>query len=198
MPSVTRPRRAAGGGADAARRQVLAAVERLLAEGASFTELSIGRIADEAGMARSTFYGHFPDKSTLLVQLADEATGDLFAFARAWADREDARVEDLERTLHTLTVEHRRHAALIRAVTEVAGYEPVVERWWRGQIDAFVDVLRERQERAGRAPADASATAELVGRGAERAIAVQAEERAADGDAAFAAGLARAIWATVG
>ncbi|WP_372792169.1 TetR/AcrR family transcriptional regulator, partial [Paraconexibacter sp.] len=57
--ATTRSRRAA------VEQQVLGAVERLLTDGESFTALPVGRIADEAGMARTTFYGHFPDKSTL-------------------------------------------------------------------------------------------------------------------------------------
>ncbi|MEU6203817.1 helix-turn-helix domain-containing protein, partial [Micromonospora musae] len=62
MPSITRRR---SGGSDrrlSVEAQILAATERLLAEGESFTELGVQRIAREAGVARSTFYMHFADK----------------------------------------------------------------------------------------------------------------------------------------
>jgi len=45
---------------------VLAAAERLLAEGAT---LSMQRVADEAGVARSTLYLYFKEKNALLVRL---------------------------------------------------------------------------------------------------------------------------------
>ena len=67
MPSVTR-RRPAGRETrrDDARARLLAVVERLLADGESYTEISIERMVAEAGMARSTFYVYFADKGDLL------------------------------------------------------------------------------------------------------------------------------------
>ena len=83
MPSVTRSPSAAAGSEHRAEveRRVLEAVEGLLAGGESFTALPIGRIAAEAGIGRTTFYGHFRDKPTLLIRLTESATTALFDVA---------------------------------------------------------------------------------------------------------------------
>src|SRR5215213_3920139 len=43
------------------------AIERLVDDGSTYAELSVDRLVDEAGVARSTFYKYFGDKSGLLV-----------------------------------------------------------------------------------------------------------------------------------
>src|ERR1700758_4252388 len=63
---------------------VRAAVERLTADGTSFTELRVERIAKEAGIARSTFYLRFRDKTTLLCTLAEAVGHDVFAEVDDW------------------------------------------------------------------------------------------------------------------
>src|SRR5262245_25985386 len=69
MPSITRNRNPEERRA-ALDERVLAVVERLLAEGLRYTEISVARILQEAGIARSTFYVHFRDKTDLLSRLA--------------------------------------------------------------------------------------------------------------------------------
>ena len=48
---------------------VLAATESLLAEGASYSDLNIERIATRAGISRTAFYFYFRDKRELLMRL---------------------------------------------------------------------------------------------------------------------------------
>lgn len=205
MPSITRTRKPAGDTARTVHEQVLAAVERLLSEGHGFTELGVGRIADEAGIGRSTFYGHFPDKPTLLIRLAGAVTGDLFDRARVWALDPEHSQASLAATLGELVDQHRRHAHLIRAVGEVAGYDERVRASWRAQIDGFADVLRGRlvadaAARTGAAPlADglvrrAAVTASYAAWGTERTIALHVERRPPEEDAAFVTALAAASW----
>jgi AcrR family transcriptional regulator len=199
MPSVTRPRRPGHPGLPPAQQQVLDVVEALLADGHTFTELSIGRIADAAGMGRSTFYGHFPDKPTLLVRLADVVVGDALRLAREWTAAPGHTREGLVATLVELVAEHRRHVHLIRAVTEVAGYEPAVAAFWRAQIDGFAAVAQARLEEDGVAAGLAAETAATVlAWGTERAIALHVERRPAADDEAFAATLAGSLWKALG
>lgn len=205
MPSVTRsPAAARRAGRAAVEAQVLAAVERLLAAGESFTTLGIARIAAEAGMARTTFYGHFADKPTLLVRLAAAATSDLFATATAWTEDPDRDLAGLEQTVARLLAEYRRHAPLLQALAEVAAYEPEVEAFWRRTVDAFAGVIErylERDRAAGRAPAalDPASTAVFLAWGTERTLAmhVRAQPDPAT-DAALARGIAAATWAAMG
>lgn len=201
MPSVTR-RRAPRERRDAVERQVLEAVERLLAAGESFTALPVQRIADEAGIARTTFYGHLPDKPGLLMQLITSATRGLFEIAAAWVDDDTADPAAHEATVLALVREHRAHAPLLRALAEVAAYEPEVEAFWRDLIDGFADRIRrrlERDRRAGRVAADLDArvTASWIAWGTERTLAVHVATRPPREDAAFAKGVSAATLAAM-
>ncbi len=202
MPSVTRRAGGSRGHREAAQLQVLEAVERLLAAGESFTALGVQRIAAEAGIARTTFYGHFPDKTTLLMRLTESATTELFAHALAWIEDDAGTLESHTATVLALIREHRKHAPLLRALAEVAAYDPEVEAFWRGRIESFAEVLAIRLERdraAGRvAPdLDVETTAFWIAWATERSIAMHVGGRPAEADAAFAAGITRATFATM-
>ena len=202
MPSVTRQRRGVAERRAAVERQVLEAVERLLAGGESFTSLGIQRIAEEAGMARSTFYGHFRDKPTLLMRVTDSATQDLFAASNAWVRDDESTLEQLEQTVFDLIRGYREHLPLLRAVQEVAAYEPEVEAFWRSTVEGFAEGVRRRLERdvkAGRVPADLDTrtTAFWVAWGAERTVAVHVATRPPREDRRTAAGIAAASWAAM-
>src|SRR3954469_4925475 len=85
MPSVTRRRSASRESRrDELRVRLLEVVERLLAEGEGFTEISVERLVAEAGMARSTFYVYFEDKGDLLRAWFAEITDELRGAASTW------------------------------------------------------------------------------------------------------------------
>ena len=65
-------------------RRLLDATERLMSEGASFTEISVDRLSTEAGISRASFYIYFDDKGHLLRRLAGQVFGDLAAGAERW------------------------------------------------------------------------------------------------------------------
>ena len=203
MPSVTRPARDDSHRA-IVEQQVLEAVERLLAGGESFTSLGVQRIAAEAGMARTTFYGHFRDKASLLIRLSESATLRLFTVAADWVRDPHSTREGLERTLAELIKEYRKHAPLLRAVNELASYEPAVEEYWRAAIDDFATLVAERivREQAARRSSDrvrANTTATWIAWGTERTIAMHVAAHPNDtrSDAALAAGIAAATWAAM-
>src|ERR1700727_1149716 len=89
MPSVTRSPQAKREHARQQRReqmerQLLDATERLMRDGASFTELSVARLSTEAGISRASFYIYFEDKGHLLRRLAGQVFADLADGARRW------------------------------------------------------------------------------------------------------------------
>jgi AcrR family transcriptional regulator len=203
MPSVTRQARDDTHRA-VVEQQVLQAVERLLADGESFTSLGIQRIAAAAGMARTTFYGHFRDKPSLLIRLTESATTRLFAVAEEWVRDPGSTRADLERTIAELIDEYRRHQPLLRAVNELASYEPAVEEYWRTAIDGFAALVAERigrDQAAHQIPATVNAmtTATWIAWGTERTIAMHVGGHPADtsSDAELATGIAAATWAAM-
>ncbi|MGA3253246.1 MAG: TetR family transcriptional regulator, partial [Mycobacterium sp.] len=60
MPSVTRkPQANREQRREQLERRLLDATERLMSEGASFTEISVDRLSTEAGISRASFYIYF-------------------------------------------------------------------------------------------------------------------------------------------
>lgn len=180
--------------------RVFEAVERLLDAGESYTALGVQRIAEEAGVARSTFYVHFADKSDLLMRLTQSATGDLFAASESWVrgSHDDGRA-GLRRTAAHIIAQYRAHAGALTALTEVAAYDPAVAEFWRSRIEGFVQVLRERLEAdqaAGRTPAGVhvESTARWIAWGTERTVSEHVALADPSEDDALAESMARAVW----
>src|SRR5689334_20050607 len=117
MPSITRrtPSPARKASADA---EILAATRRLLTDGATFTELGIQHISAEAGVARSTFYAHFKDKTALLMRLVDTFVDTSFGVASSWEPEEGP--DGLAATFLQVVAAYREHTAVLQAVAEVA------------------------------------------------------------------------------
>lgn len=203
MPSVTRRGSRSPQHREAVVGQVADAVERLLSEGHGYTTLGVQRIADEAGIARSTFYLYFPDKSALLMRVADSATGELFAVGEAWVSEGFADLPALEGALADIVGQQRAHAPLLAALTEVAGYDEAVAAFWRGRVNRFAELLRgciEEGQRAGTIAAalDPATTAAWIVWGVERLVAQHVAAEPSSQDGRLAAGLAGAIWTTLG
>jgi AcrR family transcriptional regulator len=74
--------------ADETRRRIISAARRLLPSG---SELSVGRIAREAGVAVQTIYSHFGSKGNLLMAAVDDVQREVGLYAgfdRVWASRD--------------------------------------------------------------------------------------------------------------
>lgn len=196
--------RQSGGGRErrqAVEENVIEAVERLLRDGESFTGLGVQRIASEAGIARSTFYVHFADKSDLLMRATDAATHDVFAIAEDWVAGDHER-EALTETVAAIIAQRRAHAPILAALDELAAYDETVATFWRDRIGRFADRLATRiadEVGTGRAPAsvDPETTARWIAWGVERTVAAHVAEDDGGGDARLAQTIARAIWAAI-
>lgn len=140
---------------EAVQTAVLAATEALLAEGASFADLNIEKIATRAGISRTAFYFYFKDKRELLVKLTEEVTTELYEQADVWfSGRGDAREEIME-ALSRVAQLYGEHAALMRVIVEVSTYEEEVATFWRGLLARFIDATAARiaaEQVAGNAP----------------------------------------------
>ncbi|TDC93880.1 TetR/AcrR family transcriptional regulator [Actinomadura sp. 7K507] len=203
MSSTTRPRRKVRERRDDVRHRVLRTAAEMMADGTPYTELPVQRIAERADVARSTFYLHFPDKSRLLIALAEEAVEGLFGEAVTWwrADHADG-VEGVAHAMRQMIAAYREHRRVLAALSEVAGYDPDVAAFWRDRRRRFTDVVRERLDAEQRAGAvdpgmDVPTTAQVLTGMVEQAIQARCRHDEGPGDERVARSLARAIWLTV-
>ncbi len=134
-----------------AEASFLVATEGLLAEGGSYADLSVERIAAAAGRSRTAFYLYFRDKRELLIRLTENVASELYEIAEGWWSGEGGR-EDLHRALTRIFATWREHADLLRAVVEAATYDAEVSRFWRDVVERFIVATEERMVREGEDP----------------------------------------------
>jgi AcrR family transcriptional regulator len=196
VPSITRPSAKPGRPASA-EADILAAARRLLDRGSTFTEIGVQEICTEAGVARSTFYSNFRDKTDLLIRLAADVMSSTFDLTTAWKAHDG--VEGLAAAFLQVVKLYRDQAAVRRAVAEVATYDATARELWNQEVNRFEDwtvaSIRAEQE-AGRTPADLDlkSAARVVVVGGERAISDHVATEEAGSDAAFAHELAMIWW----
>ncbi|GGK69775.1 TetR family transcriptional regulator [Sphaerisporangium melleum] len=186
----------------AAEARTLGVVEKLLAEGASFTELSVERIASQAGLSRSTFYLYFRDKTELILRLTASLKSGTFEVGRDWGPDGPADGLTWLGDAYLRIIRHyRSRPGTYAAIMEVAGYDRTVrealEAGQRRFIDRVAGHLAEEQ-RAGRtSPAlDPERAARVIVWGGEQVIArhvMDTEDDPAE-DARVAHELAAAHW----
>jgi len=123
---------------------VLEAAAGLLAEGASFADLSVERIATRAGISRTAFYFYFRDKRELLMRLTEDVADELYAVAEGWWSGAGDGRADLDRTIRAILAVYEAQGALLRAVVQSAGYDEPVAAFWRALMGRFVDATERR------------------------------------------------------
>jgi AcrR family transcriptional regulator len=147
----------------AVQAAVLGATEELLAEGASYADLNIERIATRAGISRTAFYFYFRDKRELLLRLTEDVNEQLFQQADIWFSGEGEPEPEMREALTNIAALYGEHGVLLRAIVEVSTYDEEVAEFWRRLLGRFIEASRRRieaEQRAGRAVADdAQATA---------------------------------------
>lgn len=184
-------------------RRLLDATERLMGEGASFTELSVDRLATEAGISRASFYIYFEDKGHLLRQLAGQVFDELVSGAERWwgvAWRHDP--ADIRAGMAAIIANYRRHQPLLIALSEMAGYDPQVGATYRqlltGIADGMTGVIEDGQADGSiRRSLSADATASALTWMVERVCQQNLPNRDGDYDAELAETLAEITWSAL-
>jgi AcrR family transcriptional regulator len=208
MPSVTRKAQANREQERQQRREqmerrLLDATERLMCDGASFTELSVDRLSSEAGISRASFYIYFEDKGHLLRRLAGQVFADLADSADRWwsvAGRHDP--EDVRTATASIVAGYRRHQPVLVALNEMAGYDPVVGATYRNLLTAITGratrVIEDGQADGSIRPElPATTTASAITWMVERACQQNLPAAPASYDAELAEALAQIIWGTL-
>ena len=174
MRSVTRKIRS--NEADAGQStadQVISTLEQLLAEGESFTLLSIDQLAKKSGIARATFYLHFRNKGELIGLLMQRVGKEMRNAARDSMSglEQFGRADFLQFMKNAIDVQYR-HRAAIRAVVETSSYDPAVAQIYQSFMDQMIADTRHfivRLQAAGQAhPGAGPELAEVLTWAAER------------------------------
>lgn len=142
----------------AVQAAVLEATEALLAEGGSYADLNIERIATRAGISRTAFYFYFSDKRELLVRLTGDVSEQLYRQADIWFSGDGDPGDEIRQALANIAALYREHGVLLRAIVEVSTYDEVVAAYWRELLGRFAHASLRRIEQGGVA-ADPRATA---------------------------------------
>ncbi|MER7930607.1 TetR/AcrR family transcriptional regulator [Streptomyces sp. NPDC096057] len=184
----------------ATRAQVTSTTARLLESGETFSEISVQRILEEAGVSRATFYAHFRNKSDVLVRLTDELRGSLLELASQWEPgAPEGGADGFARFFENVIAIHRAHQGVLTAVREAASYDTEVGDFYTADLEGFEEtvlrVLRSEQA-AGSTPPDVDATAagRVIVWGGSQAIAHHIAVDDGSGDVDFARELAQIWW----
>jgi AcrR family transcriptional regulator len=201
MPSVTRkPQAGREQRREQLERRLSDATERLMGNGASFTELSVDRLATEAGISRASFYIYFEDKGHLLRRLARQVFADLAAGAeRWWAKAWRHNPDDARAAMAGIIESYRRHQPVLIALNEMAAYDPPTADTYRNLLASISQRLTHVIE-SGQADGSirpglpAATTASALTWMVERACHQNLPVKPRDYDAELADTLAEIVW----
>ena len=126
---------------------ILSAAEELLEEGSVFPQLKVEDIARRAGIGRTGFYFYFRDKRELLMRLAEDVAEAFWEQADRWWHGEGDGAEELREIVGPVVRLWMRHAAVLSAVVQAAGYDETVREFWRTLAGRFAEATRDRIER---------------------------------------------------
>ena len=83
------------------RRRILSEARKAFAK-KGYDATAVSDIVKKAGVAQGTFYYHFPDKKSILIELLDEFFGRTKALAAEWASSTDTSAEMGERYVRSM------------------------------------------------------------------------------------------------
>lgn len=114
-----------------ARAELVARLGRaigvLALDGVRPDALSVDRLTTAAGISRSTFYVHFPDRGALMCALIDTLEPTLLAAGSAlWDRRRPPSAAEVRESVERVVDAHRSEAAVMAAITEAGTAHPEV------------------------------------------------------------------------
>jgi AcrR family transcriptional regulator len=118
-------------------RQTLSdVVERLLADGVPYSEISVGRLCKEASTSRATFYLYFQDKRDLLFQLAEQSLRSVADTSEFWWHLPPGSGRDELRAAFARTFAlYREHAGVLRSLREGAAHDQAMDMRLRAVLE---------------------------------------------------------------
>ncbi|MGE4426808.1 MAG: TetR/AcrR family transcriptional regulator [Solirubrobacteraceae bacterium] len=111
----------------ALRDVLIPAVERMLAGGTTYPEITVSQLTDEAGISRWRFYRHFRDKHDLLRAWFEQLNAQFESDHDAWLHIEGTPpFAELRAAIASLFVPYGPHSALHGAMYDSASADPVI------------------------------------------------------------------------
>lgn len=148
---------------DLRERQILDAAEELLAR-RGYADMTVGDIAEAAGITRGALYFYFASKQDVVtalvartVQALQEKSGAALA---ASASVEEVVSTALERTAQLW----REHGPVMRAAVDLGSTVPDIDQLWTGTADVFVEAITAVLVRGGVPSGDTPDAAPALGR----------------------------------
>lgn len=204
MPEPTKPSRQ---GRAYSKEEVEAllggALDELMADGTPLRDLSVERLIGRAGIARSTFYKYFDDKSSMLRALSAGALRRLYDAQRHWITRgAEVRQEDVRAGMDLLLEAYRADEVIMRAVGEASLYDVSIREAYLDAVDDYaraIERLVRRGQRAGTIPRDLppAETADALAWMAERTLSRSDAMSTEAGRARLAEALTRIVCVTL-
>jgi AcrR family transcriptional regulator len=165
------------------------ALTKGMADGTPFADLSVDRLVSSVGVARSTFYKYFDDKSAMLQVLSAHALKHLYAAQRLWiAKGADVTRDDVRGAMRTLLDFYLEEQAVMRAVAEASVYDTTIGAAYASGVEDYARAMRRF------VPAD---TARALAWMVERTVGQLAPGATPQRLDAIADALADVVWAAV-
>ncbi|MGV0850387.1 TetR/AcrR family transcriptional regulator [Mycolicibacterium phlei] len=147
---------------DLREQQILDAAETLL-ESRGYADMTVGDIAQAAGLTRGALYFYFGSKQEVLTALVARISQALRETAGA-ARVDDGPVDDaITGALERTAALWREHGVVMRMAVDLASTVPDIDRLWadaaRVSTEAITEVLRRAGVPDGAGPGDAPALA---------------------------------------
>lgn len=121
----------------ATQQDLLDATVRLLEDGAPLAAVTVADIVREAGVVRTTFYGHFKDRTELVTTLADEQLQWMSAAGQTGQHAPtdpDLSYPTVHRAVEQLVLGWVERRIVLSAIIETAEHDAVVHELWRNGI----------------------------------------------------------------
>jgi AcrR family transcriptional regulator len=145
--------------AQANRERLLEAADRMFREHG--VEVSVGEIADAAGVGRGTLFRNFKNKNELIAAVLSERLGEVLTFGRELLERDPDDAEVTFTFLAGLVARQEENRALLQAATDELFATPELERAHVALMELF-GALLARGKRAGAIRPEATATDMLM------------------------------------
>lgn len=122
--------------------EILSAAEKFLQE-FPLRELTVDNLMERTGLSRSSFYGYFRDLSHLIIKLTERLGQRNRAMGDPWISGHES-VSDLSTVVRDLAEFYRTEGHLLRALSEAASTDRLVEDSYRAMLDSLIDRTAEK------------------------------------------------------